>query len=59
MAARETCKRSWTAIGATVAPVVLAVVVASRALQTPAVRSAEEKVLREYVGVYHGEPNAY
>ena len=28
-------------------------------LQTPEVRSVEEKVLREYSGVYQWEPNAF
>jgi hypothetical protein len=50
--------RSWTAMGATVAPVVLGVVVASRPLQTPAVRS----VGRRFFGIRRRvslEPNAY
>jgi pimeloyl-ACP methyl ester carboxylesterase len=51
--------RSWTAIGATVATVLLGMVIARSALQTPAVRSFEEKALREYVGVYQWEPNAF
>ena len=38
--------RSWTAIGATVATVLLGMVIARSALQTPAVRSVEEKALR-------------
>jgi pimeloyl-ACP methyl ester carboxylesterase len=51
--------RSWTAIGATVATVVLGSLVARSALQTPAVRSVDEKVLREYAGVYQWDPNAF
>jgi uncharacterized protein len=37
----------------------LAGVVALLAFQTPSVRPADEKVLREYVGVYQWEPNAF
>jgi pimeloyl-ACP methyl ester carboxylesterase len=48
--------RSWTAIAATA---LLVVVSARPALQTPAVRSVDEKVLREYTGVYRWEPNAF
>ena len=40
-----------------VATAALAGVVALLARQTPAVRPADEKVLREYVGVYQWEPN--
>jgi uncharacterized protein len=47
-----------TAIGATVATALL-VVVARSAVQSPAVRSVEEKVLREYAGVYQWKPNAF
>ena len=50
--------RWWTAIGATVATALVGVVIA-RSLQTPAVRSVEEKVLREYAGVYQWEPNSF
>ena len=42
-----------------VATAALAGVVASWARQTPAVHPVEEKVLREYVGVYQWEPNAF
>jgi hypothetical protein len=42
--------RSWTAVGATVAPALLGAVIARSALQAPAVRSVDEKVLREYAG---------
>jgi uncharacterized protein len=51
--------RSWTVIGATVATALLGVVIAGSALQAPAVRSVDEKVLREYVGVYQWESNAF
>jgi len=51
--------RSWTAIGATVATVLLGMVIGRSALQTPAVRSVDEKALREYVGVYQWEPNSF
>jgi hypothetical protein len=47
---RRTCMRSWTAVGATVAPALLGAVIARSALQAPAVRSVDEKVLREYAG---------
>lgn len=42
-----------------VATAALAGVVALLARQTPAVHRADEKVLREYVGVYQWEPNAF
>ena len=51
--------RSWTLIGATVATALLGLVSASSALQAPALRSVDEKVLREYTGVYQWEPNAF
>lgn len=37
----------------------LFVVIARSALQTPAVQSVDEKVLREYAGVYQWEPDAF
>jgi hypothetical protein len=43
--------RWWTAIGATAATALLGAVIARSALQTPAVRSVDEKVLRECAGV--------
>jgi pimeloyl-ACP methyl ester carboxylesterase len=55
----ETCTSSSSAIVATVATALLGVVIARSALQTPAVRSVEDKVLREYAGVYQWEPNAF
>src|SRR6266849_1633023 len=51
--------RSWTAIGAIVVTALVGVVIARSATQTPAVRSVDEKVLREYAGVYRWEPNAF
>lgn len=52
--------RSWTAIGTTMlGMVLLGAVVACSSLQTLAVRSVDEKVLREYAGVYQWEPNAF
>jgi len=51
--------RSWTAIGATLTTALVGMVIARSALQTPAVRSVEEKALREYAGVYQWEPNAF
>jgi hypothetical protein len=44
---------------ALVATALLGAVIARSALQTPAVRSVDEKILREYVGVYQWEPNAF
>jgi uncharacterized protein len=51
--------RSWTAIGAIVATALLAAVIALSAPQLPAVRPVDEKILREYAGVYQWEPNAF
>jgi pimeloyl-ACP methyl ester carboxylesterase len=51
--------RSWKTIGATVATALVGVAIARSALQTPAVRSVDEKVLREYTGVYRSEPTAF
>jgi hypothetical protein len=51
--------RSRMTIGAAVATALVGVVIARSALQTPAVRSVEEKVLREYTGVYRWEPDAF
>ena len=48
--------RSWTA---TVATALLLVVSARPAPQSPAVRPVDEKVLREYAGVYRWDPNAF
>lgn len=54
-----TCMRSWTAIGALVAPALLAAMIELAAPQLPAVSPMDEKILREYAGVYQWEPNAY
>ena len=51
--------RSWTAIGAIVATALLGGVCTRSALQTPAVRSVDEKALGEYVGVYQWGPDAF
>ena len=51
--------RSRQAIGATVAAVLFGTVIALLARQTPTVRDVDEKVLREYTGVYRWEPNAF
>ncbi len=51
--------RWLTMIGATVAAALLGTVIARSALQVPAVMSVEEKVLREYAGVYQWGPNAF
>ena len=48
--------RSWTAM---VATVLLVVANARPAPQSPAVRPVDEKVLREYAGVYRWDPNAF
>jgi pimeloyl-ACP methyl ester carboxylesterase len=50
--------RSLTTIGATVATVLLGAMTRS-AVQAPAVRSVDEKVLRQYAGVYQWDPNAF
>jgi pimeloyl-ACP methyl ester carboxylesterase len=51
--------RSRTAMGATATAALVGVVIARSALQTPAVRPLEEKVLREYAGVYQWAPDAF
>jgi pimeloyl-ACP methyl ester carboxylesterase len=51
--------RSWTVIGATAVTALVGVVIARSALQTPAVRSVDEKVLRAYTGVYRWGPDAF
>jgi pimeloyl-ACP methyl ester carboxylesterase len=51
--------RSRKVIGATVATVLFGTMIALSAFQTPAVRTLDEKVLREYTGVYRWEPNAF
>lgn len=49
----------WRLIGATVATALVVTPIALPALQTPAVRSVDEKVLREYAGVYQWEEDAF
>jgi hypothetical protein len=44
--------RSRIAIGTTVATIVLGSVIVRSMFQAPAVRSVDEKILREYAGVY-------
>ena len=51
--------RSWTVIGATVVTALLGVVIARSAFQGPAIRSVDEKTLREYTGAYQWEPDAF
>ena len=48
--------RSWAAMAATA---LLVVVNARPEFQSPAVRPVDEKVLREYAGVYRWDPNAF
>ncbi|HEX6315743.1 MAG TPA: alpha/beta hydrolase, partial [Gemmatimonadaceae bacterium] len=50
---------SRVAIGATVATIVLVSVIVRSLFQAPAVRSVDEKLLREYAGVYQWGPNAF
>lgn len=51
--------RGLTAIGATVAAGLIGTMIVRSALQTPAVRSVDEKVLREYAGAYQWDPNVF
>jgi pimeloyl-ACP methyl ester carboxylesterase len=51
--------RSWTAIGATIVTTLVGFAIARPALQTPTVRSVDQKDLREYTGVYLWGPNAF
>jgi pimeloyl-ACP methyl ester carboxylesterase len=51
--------RSFTAVSATVATVLLGAVTALSAPQPSAVRVVDEKILREYAGTYQWEPNAF
>src|SRR5688572_25553942 len=50
---------SRKALGATVAAALFGTVIALWALQAPTVRTVDEKVLREYAGVYRWGPNAF
>ena len=52
-------RRRWIVINATVASLLLGGMVALSAPQSPAVRSVDEKVLREYTGVYRWASNAF
>src|SRR5260370_23768364 len=53
----EVPMRGWKLIAQTVAIVLLGPAVS--APQAPAVRAVDEKVLREYTGVYRWAPNAF
>jgi pimeloyl-ACP methyl ester carboxylesterase len=46
-------------IGAAVGSVLLGTMIGLSAFQTPAVRAVDEKVLREYAGVYRWDPTAF
>jgi hypothetical protein len=48
-----------TAIGVTLATVVVGTILARSALQPPVVRSVDETVLREYAGVYQWDTKAF
>ena len=50
---------SRTAIGATLATMVVGTILARSALQTPGVRSVDESVLREHAGVYQWDTKAF
>lgn len=51
--------RSRLAVGAIVATIALGSVIVRSIFQAPAVRSVDEKILREYAGVYQWGPNAF
>ena len=51
--------RLWTALGAAVIAAFSMAGPAPSALQTPMLRTVDEKVLREYTGVYQWGPNAF
>ena len=51
--------RTPSAIGATLVAVLAGVVVARQALQTPVIQPVDEKVLREYCGVYQWAPDHF
>ena len=48
-----------TVIGATIVIALFGVAIARSVFQSPVVRAVEEKVLREYTGVYRSGPNAF
>src|SRR5688572_14686970 len=50
---------SRTVIGAAVGSVLLGTMIGLSAFQTPAVRAVDEKVLREYAGVYRWDPTGF
>jgi pimeloyl-ACP methyl ester carboxylesterase len=56
---QEDVMRTSTVIAAAALAVLLGPVIAHSAPQAPAVRSVDEKVLREYAGVYQWGPNAF
>ena len=51
--------RSGTAISVAAVVALAAAAIGRSTFQTPAVRSVDENVLREYTGVYQWEPNAF
>ena len=51
--------RTRQAMTATAATVLLGTMLALAALQSPTVRDVDEKVLREYAGVYQSAPNSF
>ena len=51
--------RPWTALGAAVIAAFSMAGPAPSAIQTPMLRTVDEKVLREYTGVYQWGPNAF
>jgi pimeloyl-ACP methyl ester carboxylesterase len=51
--------RSRTIVAAIITTVLLGTIIPGSARQAPAIRSVDEKVLREYTGVYQWEPNAF
>ena len=50
---------SWKVIGAAVGSVLLGTMIGLSAFQTPVVRAVDEKVLREYTGVYRSDPTDF
>ena len=52
-------RTSTMLIGATVATALVGAVIARSALQAPAVRALDEKLLREYAGVYQWDEDAF
>lgn len=56
---KRTSMRSWTVIGATIPTAVLSMLIACSTAQSPAVRSVDETILREYSGAYQWDSNAF